>query len=68
MKPFVDSILLKFFSRKLLVWVTATVAFFTGNLSADHWFAISSAYIGVEGFSDILMRFKDIGWSRKVEK
>ncbi len=60
MKPLVDSALYKFFSRKLLVWTIATYAFFVDKLSPEHWFQISAAYIGIQGFADILLKFQNV--------
>ena len=39
-------------SRKLFVWVVSTVAFFTGQLSAEYWVMVSAAYVSTQGILD----------------
>lgn len=53
-----DIITAKAISRKLLVWVVATVFVGLGKITADEWTAISLGYVGVEGFSDIALKWK----------
>jgi hypothetical protein len=55
-----DRILNKLFSRKLTVWLTATVFMFTETtpLQSEDWVAISLAYIGIEGLADIAARWR----------
>ena len=50
-----DRILNKLVSRKLMVWLTATVLMFTETtpLQSEDWVAISLAYIGIQGLADI---------------
>ncbi len=60
-KPFVDYAVEKLFSRKLFVWLVATYCLFTGAISADFWVNISAAYIGIEGFTDMLVKYKLAG-------
>jgi hypothetical protein len=54
----IDIITAKAISRKLLVWIVATVFMGLGKITPDEWTAISLGYVGVEGFSDIAMKWK----------
>ena len=55
-----DKLLTKAMSRKLMVWLTATIFMFmdTVPLASTDWVAISLAYIGIEGLADIAARWK----------
>ena len=54
----IDLVTEKFVSRKLLVWVTATVLLATAHISPDEWTAITLGYVGVEGFADMAVKWK----------
>ena len=54
----IDLVTEKVVSRKLLVWVTATVLLATANISPDEWTAITLGYVGVEGFADMAVKWK----------
>ena len=60
MKHAIDSLLEKLLSRKLMVWMTATVLMITETvpLQSEDWVAISLAYIGIEGLADIATRWR----------
>ena len=58
MKQAADKILGKLFSRKLMVWLTATGLLAFADLSSSDWVAISLVYIGIEGMADIAGRWK----------
>ena len=59
MKPVVDNVLNRLLSRKLMVWVTATLLMLTeSGLDSSDWVAVSLAYIGLEGLADIATRWK----------
>jgi len=60
MKHILDKGLNKIMSRKLMVWVTATIFMFWNiiPLASEDWVAISLAYIGIEGLADIATRWK----------
>jgi hypothetical protein len=53
-----DIITAKAVSRKLLVWVVATVFMGFGKITPDEWTAISLGYVGIEGFADIATKWK----------
>ena len=54
----IDIILNKFISRKLLVFAVACIALFLGNLTSTDWMIIATAYIGIQGFTDIVLKIK----------
>ena len=54
----VDIITAKAISRKLLVWIVATVFMGFGKITPDEWTAISLGYVGIEGFADIATKWK----------
>jgi hypothetical protein len=57
----VDKILGIFSSRKLLVFVVATIAFFIQFLPAEYWTYIAVAYIGSQMFVDIFAKAGTVG-------
>ena len=58
MKAVVDKAVGKLFSRKLMVWLTATGLLAFADLTSSDWVAISLVYIGAEGLADIAGRWK----------
>ena len=48
----------KFISRKLLVFFIACIALFAGDLTSQDWVVIATAYISVQGFTDIVKGLK----------
>ena len=58
MKQVADKLLGKLFSRKLMVWLTATGLLAFADLTSSDWVAISLVYIGIEGMADIAGRWK----------
>lgn len=58
-KPFVDGVIGRLLSRKLMVWMTATYFMLVGEaLTSSDWVAISLAYIGMQGVADIAATWK----------
>lgn len=57
-KEKIDLFLSKWLSRKLLVFITSAIALFLGQIDADGWVIISTAYIGTEGIIDAVTRLK----------
>jgi len=56
---FVDKYLSSFISKKLLVWIVATVVFLTtGNLKSGDWLVISAIYIGGQSVIDAVKAMK----------
>jgi hypothetical protein len=53
-----DIILSKWISRKLLVFLVACGGLFTQTLTSSDWVIIATAYIGIEGITNIVERLK----------
>lgn len=53
-----DIILNKWISRKLLVFLVACGALFFGSLTSSDWVIIATAYIGIEGVTNIVERLR----------
>jgi len=60
MKAILDRGLSKLMSRKLMVWLTATVFMLLDvvPLRSEDWVAISLAYIGIQGLADIAAQWR----------
>jgi hypothetical protein len=54
----IDKILNKFVSRKLLVFVITCVGLFLGDIDSSDWVIIATAYISIQGFTDIVNGLK----------
>ena len=57
-KENLDRILNKFISRKLMVFLIACFALFAGNLTSQDWVVIATAYVSIQGFTDIVAKLK----------
>jgi hypothetical protein len=57
-KEQIDILLNKWISRKLLVFIIACAGLFSGYLTSSDWVIISTAYIGIQGFTDIVNKLK----------
>jgi hypothetical protein len=57
-KEQLDILLNKWISRKLSVFIVACVGLFSGYLTSSDWIIISTAYIGIQGFTDIVNKIK----------
>jgi hypothetical protein len=55
-KEQIDILLNKWISRKLMVFIVACVGLFLGNLDSNDWVVIATAYIGIEGATNIVER------------
>jgi hypothetical protein len=53
-----DLMLSKWISRKLLVFLVACGGLFTTTLTSSDWVIIATAYIGIEGVTNIVERLK----------
>jgi hypothetical protein len=53
-KEKVDIFLNKWVSRKLIVFVTGSIALFLGTLESSDWVIIATAYITIEGVTAIV--------------
>lgn len=54
-----DKILNKIISRKLMVFAVASAGLFAGNITSTDWVILATAYIGVQGFTDVIMKTKN---------
>ena len=45
-------------SRKLIVFIITCFFLGYGFITNEQWMMISIAYVGVEGFADIIIRYK----------
>jgi hypothetical protein len=54
----VDALSEKILSRKLLVWLVATVFLGFGKITPDEWMGISLGYIGVQGVADMAAKWR----------
>jgi hypothetical protein len=57
-KENLDRILSKFISRKLMVFIIACCGLFLGNLTSQDWVIIATAYVSIQGFTDIVAKLK----------
>jgi hypothetical protein len=57
-KEQIDRILSKFISRKLMVFLIACGALFAGDLTSQDWVIIATAYVSIQGFTDIVTKLK----------
>ena len=57
-KEKIDQLLNKVISRKLMVFIVACGGLFSGTLTSSDWVIIATAYIGIQGFADIVERLK----------
>jgi hypothetical protein len=55
-KEQIDILISKWISRKLLVFLIACVGLFSGSLTSSDWIIIATAYIGIEGATNIVER------------
>lgn len=52
----IDKMQSKWISRKLLVFIVASIALFRGKVLSEDWVIISSIYISLEGATSIVER------------
>jgi hypothetical protein len=57
-KETLDRLLNKWISRKLLVFLVASVGLFLTNITSRDWVIIATAYISIQGFTDIVAKLK----------
>jgi len=55
-KEQIDLFLNKWISRKLIVFIVGSVGLFLGNITSEDWVIISTAYIAIEGATNIVER------------
>jgi hypothetical protein len=57
-KETLDRLLNKWISRKLLVFFVACAGLFMSNITSSDWVIVATAYIGIQGFTDIVAKIK----------
>lgn len=57
-KEKIDLYLSKWVSRKLMVFVVACAGLFSGYLISSDWVIIATAYVSIQGFTDIVNKLK----------
>lgn len=57
-KETLDRLLNKWISRKLLVFLVACLGLFMSNITSGDWVIVATAYIGIQGFTDIVAKLK----------
>ena len=57
-RQILDKWMAKLISRKLLVWGVSTGFLIADLITNEQWVAVALAYVGVEGFADIAIRWK----------
>jgi hypothetical protein len=57
-KEKLDIVLNKWISRKLSVFIVACFGLYSGYLESADWVIISTAYIGIQGVTDIVNKLK----------
>ena len=58
MKAKIDTILKKYVSRKLMVFVVASVGLFSAVLTSSDWVIISAVYISAQGAIDAIAKLR----------
>lgn len=57
-KEQLDILLNKWISRKLMVFIVASAGLFAGYLTSSDWVIVSTAYIGIQGFTEMVNKLK----------
>jgi hypothetical protein len=55
-KEKIDLFLSKWVSRKLMAFTIASVALFSGSIESNDWVIVATAYISLQGVTDIVER------------
>ena len=52
----IDYFLKRWISRKLTVFIVASVGLFSSVITSSDWVIIATAYIAIQGFTDVVER------------
>jgi len=55
-KEKIDYFLKRWISRKLTVFIVASVGLFSNVITSSDWVIIATAYIAIQGFTDVVER------------
>ena len=58
MKQRLDAFLNSWISKKLSVFVVASLGLFSGSLTSSDWVTIGAIYIGTQGVIDAIAKFR----------
>jgi hypothetical protein len=58
MKAKIDTVLKKYVSRKLMVFVVASFGLFSATLTSSDWVIISAVYISAQGAIDAIAKLR----------
>ena len=58
MKAKIDAILNKYVSRKLMVFVVASVGLFSAVLTSSDWVTVAAVYISAQGAIDAIVKLR----------
>ena len=58
MRQRIDAILNRYVSRKLMVFVVASIGLFWGTLTSSDWITVAAVYIGTQGAIDAIAKLK----------
>lgn len=58
MKARIDKLLDRYVSRKLMVFVVASVGLFSATLTSSDWVTIAAVYIGTQGAIDAIAKLR----------
>jgi hypothetical protein len=58
MKAKIDTVLKKYVSRKLMVFVVASFGLFSATLTSSDWVTIAAVYIGTQGVIDAIAKLR----------
>ena len=58
MKAKIDTVLKKYVSRKLMVFVVASFGLFSGTLTSSDWVIIAAVYISAQGAIDAIAKLR----------
>ena len=58
MKAFIDIIVSKFISRKLLVFLIVTIALFYDKVNGKEWINVAMVYIGTQAVIDSIIKLR----------
>ncbi len=53
-----DKLLGKLMSRKLTVWLTATIFMAVGKIDSENWVTVCLLFLGAQGLADIAATWK----------
>ena len=63
-KEQIDILISKWISRKLLVFLIASIGLYSGNLVSSDWVIIAATYMGIEGTTTIVEKLMKAKISR----